>query len=478
LATPPPPLIVSMALNSIGGSHLDAREHEEARAAFRQSIEWWPANGMAQTNLADLERERGSYERAIELYKSAAALPKSEWPDVVPSQWFSEWITAPRKECVALATYMSLLLLHQTLAFDEALPYMAKFGVRWRLSPAVWRAVSTPPHPEAALPLPRASAADGTMVRRVAGAIPDPLLSALQQGFSLSSPFWAETDYADRGYFSFWYDVAESPRNAVEFLCRHLRPFTGVGDEVVGCEWWVHTRAEGRSIGHQMHFDTEEGSLASGQLLHPVVSSVSYLRTSADHLFGSDPTVVLNQRVDDDSADRAWVSHPRQGSVLFFPGNLLHCVCPAKPRAARSKRSRAATSPRLLDDSEQPHRVTLMIGFWTTDVRASSRRTMYGACGPVPRPTRGCSWPARLSIPEGVNQQEEPPHTAKFFQVPTVSSNPWERVPDMPGGISSLPLAKSNLSEEWATLTLPESRKHGFFVSELSEFREALRKVD
>lgn len=33
-------------------------------------------------------------------------------------------------------------------------------------------------------------------------------------------------------------------------------------DRIVGCEWWVHSKAaRSRALGHQMHFDTEEGVL-------------------------------------------------------------------------------------------------------------------------------------------------------------------------------------------------------------------------
>ena len=78
-----------------------------------------------------------------------------------------------------------------------------------------------------------------------------------------------------------------------------------------------------------MHFDTEEASLAAGRLVHPVVSSVTYL----SGVGRSDPTVVFSQRVDDLGADYAHVSHPKADCVLMFPGDRLHCVCPSAPLA-------------------------------------------------------------------------------------------------------------------------------------------------
>ena len=90
-------------------------------------------------------------------------------------------------------------------------------------------------------------------------------------------------------------------------------------------EWWVHTRNEGRSVGHPMHFDTEEVTLMKGELLHPLVSTVTYLACAAT---GGDPTVILDQRAHDESASWAAVSHPKEGAVLLFPGDRLHVRTP------------------------------------------------------------------------------------------------------------------------------------------------------
>lgn len=102
--SPPLELIVSSALNSIGGHELDAMELDDARASFRSSLEWWPANAMSLTNLADLERERGCRAVAMANYEAAAALPLAEWADAEPADWFTAWVSEPRRECVALAS--------------------------------------------------------------------------------------------------------------------------------------------------------------------------------------------------------------------------------------------------------------------------------------------------------------------------------------------------------------------------------------
>ncbi len=42
--------------------------------------------------------------------------------------------------------------------------------------------------------------------------------------------------------------------------------------DIVGAEWWVHTRLIGRDVGHQLHYDTEEESIRRyGRVLHPAV---------------------------------------------------------------------------------------------------------------------------------------------------------------------------------------------------------------
>ena len=50
------------------------------------------------------------------------------------SAWAAAWVFGPRLECVQVASYMIALLLHQSGAFDLALPYLRRFrDVRYRL---------------------------------------------------------------------------------------------------------------------------------------------------------------------------------------------------------------------------------------------------------------------------------------------------------------------------------------------------------
>ena len=70
-AVPPTALVVSVALNSLGGLLLDARKLSEASVAFEDSLSVWSANGMALINLGDLEREHGDFETGLAHYQKA-----------------------------------------------------------------------------------------------------------------------------------------------------------------------------------------------------------------------------------------------------------------------------------------------------------------------------------------------------------------------------------------------------------------------
>ena len=543
---PPAPLVVSVALNSLGGFLLDDGELGKAKACFLRSLEIWPRHGMALVNLGDLERENGSREQALEHYAAAAALlpcsaqdgeeegeesvgeesvgeeESEEEEEEVSSEsgdgegyggggtsvpaWFASWVAAPRAEAVALASYMQALHLHQSLQFRKARSLLRRFrGVNFRVAPTVWRTVSEPIAPPRALLSP-SEARDYDLVRRFDSALPKPLLRALQRAFSPASQFWVETDYKERGYFSFWHDLSggDEPSNLVEVLARHLLPITGCADRIVGAEWWVHTRSERRSIGHQMHFDTEECTLAQGRVLHPLVSTVVYLSgmpaPDANGSLGStaaargsaDPTVVFDMRVADQTATTASVSHPAQGSVLFFPGDRLHCVCPAGVSSATRKRSRTELSnggsgsgsgsggSGLTASENLPQRLTLMIGFWAEDVASEGKRRPLGACGPLPRATRACTWPSSLAIPEALRAAEMP--SAQSIAVPRAVPSvvgPWESVREEEGGEEEEVGGEEDQGQAadaaWeGRLELPEARNHRFFVSGLEEFRQQL----
>jgi tetratricopeptide (TPR) repeat protein len=138
-SVPPTALVVSVALNSLGGLLLDARKLSDASVAFEDSLTVWGANGMALINLGDLEREHGNFETGFVHYQKAAELPplgdgddaddaggrasdsdevqdeqgEEEEEEEEESDWFASFVVGPRLECVAQASYMCALMLHQ-----------------------------------------------------------------------------------------------------------------------------------------------------------------------------------------------------------------------------------------------------------------------------------------------------------------------------------------------------------------------------
>jgi hypothetical protein len=161
---------------------------------------------------------------------------------------------------------------------------LRRFGVNWKISSPVWAAAmtSSASAASAAATLPASSSASqcvtnvGPVVQYVPSVVPLYWSDRMRGMFRPSSPFWEETNYAERGYFSFWYDVQQRPKNVVEHVIqqyilpqcleqhqqlqqRQQRREAHTGKTaIVGAEWWVHSRPLGRNLGHQLHFDTGE----------------------------------------------------------------------------------------------------------------------------------------------------------------------------------------------------------------------------
>ena len=472
---PPAALIASVGLALVGSLARDAGDLVQARCSLEESLRTWPGNAEAQCTLADLELHNGALERALLLYEAAACqLPwKSE---LSVEGWPAELVAKPRAAAVATASYMLSLLLHLLGRFDAGVPHLQRLGVRLRLAPAVWEAIAaTPSAASARLPAPRAPPRDASCdVARYAHVVPPALMRQLKAAFGPRSSFWDETGYASRGYFSFWQGLTSTPTNAIGALAHCLLPLTGCAERVVGIEWWVHSkkasRALGNAHGHQLHYDTEEGVLyASGQLMHPAVSSVLYL--SGGSVGG--PTVVLDQRYGEAApAARAFVSHPAEDTVLLFPGDRLHGVCPSRPSMARAaapaRARRGEGHAPLCSSARLPRRVTLMIGFWTADVAAMLPRAPLTACGPLPRASRACTWPALLELGGAPPEPRPEPAGEATREAVAVVSPAWETVPSPApahGGGGRGGGARESLSP----LDLPCERDNHYFVRSIDD---------
>ena len=260
---PPALLIASVGLALLGRLRMqgsstpgggDADDLDGARAALEESRRIWPGNAAACCKLADLELHHGSHERAVLLYEAVSALPPctSSSRGRQEAAWYLEYVVKARAQAVGVASYMLALLLHLTGRCAEAVPHLQRLGVRLRLSPQVWAAIAQRPTARMAPPrlLARPAAPEASRcpasVARYSNVVPPRLLSHLKSAFAPHSPFWRETGYASRGYFSFWesYQPSEAPRDAIDALARRLLPLTGCADRVVGFEWCACMHAD------------------------------------------------------------------------------------------------------------------------------------------------------------------------------------------------------------------------------------------
>eukprot|EP00667_Euglena_gracilis_P009132 EG_transcript_9267 len=421
---PPLALLASVAHHILGELHHElatqacpqrSLEGEDCDRAWRHllgAISWWPGSHAALASLAGLYHNRGELEAALACYAAATSPPPL--PAGGPAPWVDDWVLVPYCTGLPFNTFLQALLLTILGRHDEARAPLQRLGMRKRLSPHLWSCLNRPPAAER--PLAEAP------VKFYPNALPEDLWRRLAEFFAPGAPYWKETDYDHRGYFGFWYDVAQPPTNAVECLVQKLLPLTGRQAEVVGTEWWVNTRLAERDMGHQLHYDTEAESIsATGQVPHPILSSVSYLAGTTV----AGPTVVLDQVVDGPEATRGWIVRPKPGAFMTFPGDRLHGVLPVCPDPS------AAGHPAT-------QRVTLMIGFWGCHTPSNAPRYPLGPCGPLPPVTAECTWPSLLACrPEDFPAPADP--TLADDWVEEVSPV-WDDIPEDPTGAPPLSL--------------------------------------
>ena len=176
------------------------------------------------------------------------------------------------------------------------------------------------------------------------------------------------------------------------------------------------------------------------------MSSVLYVSV----LPNADPTIVLNQRVGDGPAEKAFVVPPSQGSFLTFPGDLLHGVLPS-----------ALTNP-----TRRP-RITLMVGFWTKPV---SKLDEIGPCGSLPKISSSCTWPTVLQVTSAEEHPQKEEET-KPVQQPGIIEvpSPWE---DLISGTNKLAGDRTDALK--SRLDVPEELDQRFYVKEMESFRAQL----
>ena len=402
----------------------------------------------------------------------------------------------------AVSRFMSAMLLSTMGDHDTAKSELERFGLTHRLHPNVWRG-------QLSKKRSRTEASIPCVFRD--GVLPAELYRRMCEVFAPDAVYWKESSYARRGYISYFMDVPASPSthqpmNLLEHvILHHLLPLAQkrTDETIVGAEWWAHTRPIQANLGHNLHFDTDEGGLADRKLVsHPIVSSVLYL-TSGKQDNGSNgtsstagATIVLDQTPDAKTvADSCWICTPKDNSFMLFPGNLLHGVLPC-PGTAELRLQDQTDTPQadglVFEFNAKPsedasgtssansgsnNRLTFMIGFWTRNVPAGmTNRELYGPCGPLPPDTE--QWVKEISkgYPTGgtTNDLVDPNERVEPVPLPTISPA-WEELETT----EQTQEGEGEGSTDEPLLQIPHAIDHRFFVSGAPEcFRESLFEAD
>lgn len=349
--------------------------------------------------------------------------------------------------------FTSAMLLSTLGKHNEALEQLQHFDLTHRLHPHVWQQKV------------EESKEDGPTLF-TGSVLPQELHDAMCRTFAPDAVYWNESDYAHRGYHSYFFDIAEPSNLIEEVIVNHLLPLAkkcyGGKEEIVGAEWWTHHRPIQANLGHNLHFDTDEALLSQEQVIsHPIVSSVLYLTAGEGATSG--PTIILDQTPDSkEVATKCWTCVPQNNSFMVFNGNQLHGVLPCPGDKYENEKSDNVDTmdwKKKQDTEDVPHRLTFMVGFWTRCVPDKmENRTVYGPCGPLP-PADSTEWVRDIN--------EYPKHLApsKNLNESTLPkiSPAWESIQ----------------RNEGDTLDIPRGVDHQFFVNGAPQcFRDSLFEND
>jgi|SRR2546423_355173 len=164
----------------------------------------------------------------------------------------------------------------------------------------------------------------------------------------------------DMGSYSttFWFPLGAKPANIVEDCLPKLFALVRPGPTCIGMEWWLGRLKRGESL--PFHSDRDRSlRKQTGQIVHPLWSSILYLNHFADT-----PTVIYDQVLSPDG--NSWIPpQPEAGRELdaipnhyvTFVGNLRHGVVAKQPAQSSSAPvTQASDSPDL--------RLTLLVNYW------------------------------------------------------------------------------------------------------------------
>jgi hypothetical protein len=392
--------------------------------------------------------------------------------------------------------FMAAMLRSTTGDHDQALKHLKEFPLNDRLHPNVWLGKETPAK-ASATPVTTGDGSKAPVSFQIPeGLLPTDVYERLCKVFAPGAAYWRESDYDNRGYYSYFIDLlppGQAPANLFEqVMMDHLLPLAAkqLGEEtaasICGFEWWVHTRPIQANLGHNLHFDTDEALLSQeGKITHPLLSSVLYLTGGGQ----GGATIVLDQTPDSETnAEQCWRSVPTDNSFLVFPGNLLHGVLPCPGKTSTSA-PLASQQPVVVSDlwkdpaSSTPpsapvqHRLTLMVGFWTRRVPDKMKhQRLYGPCGPMPPCTDEHTWVQEISqgFKNGGGKQSKQVAAPK-----NVGNDAALQVVPIPRITPTWESFRTNASLDEQPLMIPRAIDHRFFVHSGSMcFRESLFERD
>ena len=411
----------------------------------------------------------------------------------------------------ATARFMAVMLCSLQNRHDDARTQLVQHfpQVTHRLHPTVWEEIGTNDQANSLSPSTSTASGDHLALYRGsspnAGVLPQNLYERLCHVFAPEASYWKESDYSNRGYYSYFMDhdanVKKSQASNLlhDVILNYMLPLveqhstksrnTEAEEEIRGFEWWIHTRPIQANLGHNLHFDTDEALLAQeGNITHPRYSSVMYL-TGGDG--GGGATIVFDQIPDSQEVSRhCWKNQPEDNTLLIFPGNLLHGVLPCPGTGVATEKDTA--TPAAFDMSKlsgpsgsatstnphPPHRLTLLVGFWTRRVPDQMKeRKLYGPCGPLP-PKEDYAWVRQIYEgyePNSTNATEISAPSENIVESPVPCITPaWECLH------SSKAKTSTNSDEEDAPgLEIPRAIDHRFFVRDAPLcFRQSLFERD
>jgi hypothetical protein len=396
------------------------------------------------------------------------------------------------------ARFMCAMLWSMQGDHDKALEQLKHFSLTDRIHPDVWKTAvepSTSGGPPATLP--------PLVFRPSEGILPVELYNAMVKVFAPQSKYWIESDYSNRGYYSYFmeFDKSKEGRDNLleDVIVNHLLPRAqqvldqmkenglipeGESGEIKGFEWWAHTRPIQANLGHNLHFDTDESMLdQEGKVTHPILSSVLYLTggNSPSSPAGG-ATIIFDQSPGSkESAQKCWQGKPQNNTFLLFPGDCLHGVlpCPGNEETSNglpANTNKTSTTQDLINSwkpkessrKSPQHRLTFMVGFWTRNVpETMKKRRLYGPCGPLPPATAEHTWVREIHKDYGNSSLERQvaPKSMKASALPCVSPA-WETFES---------LEKIGVEGSSPPLTIPHRIDHRYFVRGAPKcFRDSL----